>query len=72
MRDKKLTIEPDSLLFPIIQIAETVRAEKTPVEPAKDGSTASPFVTSDAGLRSVLRDLDSNQDTLLQRQMSYH
>ncbi len=72
LRDKKLIVEADDLLFAIKNVKEASKAAAERLEPAQKGSTAMLIESSYAVDPKVLRDLDSNQDTLLQRQMSYH
>ncbi len=72
LKDRKLSIHWDDLLFPIKSMAEEVRDIKERLEPTKK-----PIDTKDMGEiysqnPRVLGDLDSNQDTILQRDMSYH
>ncbi len=72
LKDGKLTISLDNLLFPIRNSADEVRRITAALEPPKDVGVARDLGEIYSQNPRLLRDLDSNQDTLLQRQMSYH
>ncbi len=72
LKDGKLSISLDNLLFPIRKAAEEVRVTNAGLEPKKKRSTARQKEKIYSKNPRLLRDLDSNQDSLLQREVSYH
>lgn len=72
LKDRKLSICWDELLFPIKQISAEVREINKGLEPVNNADIAMNNGDKYSQSPRVLRDLGSNQDTGLQRPMSYH
>ncbi|TSC73932.1 MAG: hypothetical protein G01um101448_425, partial [Parcubacteria group bacterium Gr01-1014_48] len=72
LKDKKLNIQAFKPYLMIKEALAAARAEQEMFEPAKYGSIPREKVAFAASSPSWLRDLDSNQDTMLQRHGSYH
>lgn len=71
LKDKKLTIEADDLLFAIKKVEETSVVIPNPLEPTQKGSTAPQMEPSYVLSPNVLPDLESNQDFRFQRATAY-
>ena len=72
IKDKKLSIDIEKSILPLRRVSKDVKAIKKRLEPLNTEEKQRDFEQSCSENPVVLRDLDSNQDTLLQRQMSYH
>jgi hypothetical protein len=72
LRDGKLNISLDDLLFPIEKGAQEVRSTLSMLESPENVAVARDMGEIYSQNPRLLRDLDSNQDTRLQRAMSYH
>ena len=72
LRDKKISIQADDLLFAIKNVKEESVVAINAFESTQKGSTATQMEPSYVLSPNLLPDLDSNQDTRLQRAMSYH
>jgi site-specific DNA recombinase len=72
IKDKILSIDIENCLFPIQTISSSVREIKERLEPINTLEKQEQFEQICSNSPVVLPDLDSNQDTLLQRQESYH
>lgn len=72
LKDKMLSISWDNLLFPIQAMAKEVHAIRERLEPEKDVAVAKDLAEIYDQNPRMLRDLDSNQDSELQRLVSYH
>ncbi len=71
LRDKKISIEADALLFAIKNVKEESLVAINAFEPTQNGSTAMQMEPSYALSPNLLGDLESNQDKRLQRALSY-
>ncbi len=72
IKDKKLIVNLAETLLPMPECAKYVKQIKERLEPLDTVEKQKDFEALCLQNPSLLRDLDSNQDTLLQRQMSYH
>ena len=72
VKDKKLSIDIENCLFPIQKISGPVKTIKERLEPINTFEKQGQFEQMCSNNPVVLPDLDSNQDNLLQREMSYH
>ncbi len=72
LKDRKLFISWDKLLFPIKSMALEVREIKERLEPAKKPMDAKDMGEIYSHNPRLLPDRDSNPDTILQRDVSYH
>ena len=71
LKDKKLIIEADDLLFAIKRVKESSTLIPSPFEPTQKGSTATQMEPSYVLSPNELPDLDSNQGDDFQRVASY-
>ena len=72
LKDKKLSISIEKSLFPLKRVTKEVSKIRKRLEPLNSLEKQREFDALCEQNPGVLRDLDSNQDTRLQRAMSYH
>ena len=72
LKDGKLTISLDDLLFPIQKASEAVRGISSRLEPEKNGGVAADLGELYSQNPVLLPVRDSNPNTILQRDVSYH
>ena len=68
LKDKIVVIDMEKTLIPL----KDVVIENKRLEPMKIGKNSREIDEIYSKSASMLRDLDSNQDTMLQRHVSYH
>ena len=72
IKDKRISVDIEKSILPLRRISKDVMKLKERLEPLNNKDKQAQFEQSCIENPVVLRDLDSNQDTCLQRAMSYH
>ena len=72
IKDKKISIDIEKSILPLRRISNPVKAIKKRLEPLNTKEKQKDFEQSCSENPLVLRDLDSNQDNILPRDVSYH
>ena len=71
LKDRKLSVSWDSLLFPMLTMSKEVKKIKTRLEPAKNKGVARDFGQTYSKNPRLLPARESNPNTILQRDVSY-